>query len=345
MPSILTQPVPNTEAAKFIADKPVVSREVFNRLLPDLQARAFMVTGIEDANLVQALRDRIAELPQGADWDTVKKDIAEKVSPWIGNEEGQAEKRAELLLRTHGYQAYTVAAEAVAAEQRAAFPYAQYLTSGDDAVRDSHAALDGLVLPADSPFWDTHTPPWEWGCRCQKVFLSADDVKDIQGADAAKKPEEQRVLDAERLRAIETSGVLTRALPGDGGLPRQYNVTRVEREGAYSFNPSTLTMDAAQLSARYDPEVWAQFEQFARNAKIDDGRTVLDWLAAGSKGEPAAATAAKDARIVSSNNGNIVLEDLSRGAITPGTAAARLVRLGMSSARAAQLVRENSPTG
>ena len=276
MPSVLTKPVPHKEAAKFIADKPVVSRQVFDQLLPDIKARAFTITGIEDANVVQGVRDRIAEIPQGADWDQVKIEIADKISPWLDEE--RAAKRAEMLIRTHGFQSYAVANEAIGERQRAAFPYAQYVTMDDDAVRESHEALNGLVLPADSPFWDTHTGPWDWGCRCSKVYLTEDDVKDLQAADADKKPEEQRVLDAERLRELENSGMLTRALPGDGGLPRRYNVARVEREGAYTFNPSTLQMDAAQLSQRYDPEVWKGFENYASNAKLDDGRTVLDWL-------------------------------------------------------------------
>lgn len=281
MPQVLLKPVPHTEAAKFIADKPVMSRAVFDQLLPDLQARAFTIKGIEDANLVQNVRDRIAEIPQGADWDQVKIEIADKISPWLDEE--RAPKRAEMLIRTHGFQSYAVANEAIGERQRAAFPYAQYISMDDDNVRDSHAALDGLILPADSPFWETHTGPWDWGCRCSKVYLSADDVKDIEAADADKKPEERRVLDADRLREIENSGMLTRALPGDNGLPRRYNVARVEREGAYSFNPSTLQMDAAQLSQRYDPEVWQGFENFARDQKLDDGRSVLEWLAAGSR--------------------------------------------------------------
>lgn len=280
MPTVLTKPVPNTEAAKFIADKPVVSRQVFDQLLPDIQARAFTITGIEDANLVQSLRDRIAEIPQGADWDKVKTEIVDKVSPWIGD---GAEKRAELLLRSHGYQAYSAAQYQVMDRQRAAFPFWQYQTSEDDHVRDSHAALNGIVLPADSPFWATHFPPWDFGCRCQVIPLTAEDAQDMQATDAAKKPEERRVLDGLLQRELETNGTLTRALPGDNGLPRRYDVNRVEREGGYSFDPGSLKMDAAQLSQRYDAEVWKTFESYAKNARLDDGRSVMEWFAANSR--------------------------------------------------------------
>jgi SPP1 gp7 family putative phage head morphogenesis protein len=78
-----------------------------------------------------------------------------------------ADRRAELLLRTHGQQAYATTQYKMMDEQRDLFPFWQYLSMGDSHVRATHAALDGVVLPADSEFWTTHFPPWDWGCRCQ----------------------------------------------------------------------------------------------------------------------------------------------------------------------------------
>ena len=31
-----------------------------------------------------------------------------------------------------------------------------YITMGDGNVRESHESLDGTILPADDPFWETH---------------------------------------------------------------------------------------------------------------------------------------------------------------------------------------------
>jgi hypothetical protein len=280
MSDFLTTPVPNTEAADFIAAKPVVSRDVFNGLLPDLQARAFTVTGIEAANVLQSLRDRIADLPQGADWDAVKADVSGMISPYLDTEEaGRAESRAELLLRTHGFQAYDAASTAVMDRQQAAFPYWQYQTMEDDRVRDTHAALDQLVLPADSPFWDRQR---EWGCRCIKVPLSDDDVAQMQDEDANALPEEQRVLDGDRLHDIETSGRLTRALPGDNGMPREYNVTTTDGPGRW--NQTTLDIDIADMAKRYDPDTWATFTDWAKATDLGaDQGSVWDWLNGQSK--------------------------------------------------------------
>jgi len=45
----------------------------------------------------------------------------------------------------------------------------QYRTAGDDHVRPEHAALDGITLPFDDPFWDQYYPPNGWNCRCTVV--------------------------------------------------------------------------------------------------------------------------------------------------------------------------------
>lgn len=62
--NIQFEPVPFDEAAKIVADRPVVSREVFEQLLPEIRARAFLISGVEDMNVVQQVRDLIAEIPR-----------------------------------------------------------------------------------------------------------------------------------------------------------------------------------------------------------------------------------------------------------------------------------------
>lgn len=42
--------------------------------------------------------------------------------------------------------------------------YNTLVTGGEP--RQQHLAIDGLILPADHPFWDTWAPPNGWGCSC-----------------------------------------------------------------------------------------------------------------------------------------------------------------------------------
>lgn len=49
------------------------------------------------------------------------------------------------------------------------FPFWEYRTVGDDKVREEHAALNGLILPASDARWKQIYPPNGWGCRCYVV--------------------------------------------------------------------------------------------------------------------------------------------------------------------------------
>lgn len=45
----------------------------------------------------------------------------------------------------------------------------QYRTAADEKVRPEHAALHGVTLPIDDPFWRDYFPPNGWNCRCTVV--------------------------------------------------------------------------------------------------------------------------------------------------------------------------------
>lgn len=46
------------------------------------------------------------------------------------------------------------------------YPNLEYKTIGDKRVRDEHKDWNGLIRPVNDPFWQTHLPPNDWGCRC-----------------------------------------------------------------------------------------------------------------------------------------------------------------------------------
>lgn len=283
---ILRKPVPHKEAAALIRGKPVVSRQVFKELLPELKGRAFTIAGIEYAGVAQDIRDRLAELPEGALWDDVKKDVADDLVPYMVDPDTDKEmqdkqlqaafRKAELLLRIHGFQAYHAAAWQVMDRQRDVLPYWQYHSMEDARVRPSHAALDGLILPADSPFWRDHFPPWEWGCRCLVTPVSEEDAKRIQGEDEERNPEERRFMDGAALRKLEEEGALIR----NAGA---FNVTSGHAKGdpgAFYWDPATLRMPVKELQDRYDAATWSGFEKIAKATPLQKGqdKTVWDWL-------------------------------------------------------------------
>ncbi len=288
MAEFLFGPVPHEEAIKFIADKPVVSREVFNKLLPELKARAFTISGIEGANAMQSIRDKIAELPAGGDWDTIKQQIADDLANEglfdnpDADEESRAasaeaaERRAEILLRTHGFQAYSAARFNVMNRQKDALPFWKYQTVGDEHVRDEHAALDGVILPADSPFWNDHYPPWDWGCRCLVVPLDAEEVAEIREAEKDLDGDKRSLLEGELQRQLEVNGRIARGPTQvvDVRSPRDKGV-----EAPFVWQPGNLRVPIQKLRGQWDAPVFDSFEQWAKRQIVNErDQTVWNWL-------------------------------------------------------------------
>ncbi len=284
MPQLLFAPTPHDDAIAFINGKPAMARDVFDQLLPELKPLAFTIAGIQSADALQQIRDMVATLPAGQSWDVVKKQIAAAISPYVvdpaASAEDQAKQqyralaKAELLLRLHGGQCYAATSEAVLQRQKKAFPFSMYVTMGDGRVRPSHRALDGVVLPVDDPFWNDHTPPWAWGCRCLKIAMSKGDVADVKTQDAGKLPDQQRVLDDAQRQRLRTDFKITR----NGQDVDVRTDVDLGKENPYTFNPRNLRPDVAQLKARYDATTWAEFERFARATEYAPGKTVWDWL-------------------------------------------------------------------
>ena len=261
------QPAPHEEAAAIIAQKPILAKRVFDQMLPELRGRVFTITGIESANVMQAVRDEIAALPRGTTWTDAKANIVDALSPYLGGEGASA--RATLLLRTHGFQAFSAADWRLAHEDEDT-THLQYLATEDDRVRATHLALNGIVLPKDDPFWAEHYPPWEWNCRCRVRSMNPDLVDMEREQDKQRPPEDQLVLEGPMLRKLR-EGTIVRGT-------RSFDVTPPEGKDAYRFHPENLAIPLEELKARYDPEVWNEFRKNAQATDIGGGRKLWDYL-------------------------------------------------------------------
>ena len=238
---------PNEAAAAYIRGKAVADPKNFGNLPPQLKQRAFTVSGIEQMDTLRRIRDAIAKLPEGASWDEAKKEIAAEISPFVGVDDDSkrttaSKARAEFLLRTHGFQAYAVARHQQQMSVAQDFPYWKYETVGDSRVRPGHAALDGKVLRADDPWWKTHYPPWDWGCRCIVIAIDEDDAEEI-------------------------------------GITPQGQMPTPQRSDSFSFDASDASVDIDALAASRDDADLRLLFNSARSATVqrDDGSSCTMW--------------------------------------------------------------------
>lgn len=280
---------PHEEAARLVAQKTPVQKAVFRELLPELRARAFTVTGLKQLDEIARVQDVIADYARGqtatgeaVTWDTAKKKIVAEL-PFL--DEADASKRATVLLRTHGFQAYAAADYKQAMEDEDTTHF-EYIATEDDHVRASHLALNGLILPKEDPFWKDHFPPWEWGCRCQVESLSQRDVARERALDKKRNPEDRLVMEGAQLEELRHGRVIRgpQTLPSGrkfkGG---SFNVTapaKTEGEAAFQWHPENFRMDVGMLREKYQdqPELWQMFEVWARQTKWASTDTVWQWL-------------------------------------------------------------------
>lgn len=287
---ILT-PIPHKQATALIAGKPAVTRDVWDALHPDLQARAFTITGVECLDAIARVRELTAQLPSGGDYNELRSQIRSIISPWLVTSDDPEEarkqqlaanRRGEMLLRLHGWQAYAQTQYELAEAHKDVFPYRQYLSSEDSRVRPSHAALNKKILPSDHPFWANHTPPWEFNCRCDMVVMTEEEAKGIAAKETKVTPEDRKVLPPAQLREIERNNRIVK--PGGTGYldlrtPREKNAGK-----GYEFRPGDNALPLDQILERFTPAERATFKSWAATIKLVDGRTLAEyWAIKGAK--------------------------------------------------------------
>lgn len=94
------------------------------------------------------------------------------------------------------------------------FPFWEYKTVGDNAVREEHAKLDGLILPANDPIWQKLFPPNGWNCRCYVVARMASEVSEVDFAAMSKRAADYFASDQFSKAASQGFGV-NRAITGE----------------------------------------------------------------------------------------------------------------------------------
>lgn len=176
---------------------------------------AFTVANVAQAELVADVYEAVARaIEDGTDLDDFKDQIGDALEEsWGGEEPG----RLENIFRTNVMGAYNAGryAEATEPAVKAERPYWRMDGIGDDRQTDICEACDGVCLPADDPWWQTHYPPLHYQCRDHVSTLT----------------EEQA-----RSAGITASPPDIKAMPGFGAAPSS---------GGTDWEPSTEDMPPA----------------------------------------------------------------------------------------------------
>ncbi|MDR3053997.1 MAG: phage head morphogenesis protein [Zoogloeaceae bacterium] len=141
--------------------------------------RSFVVAGAMKADILADLLTAVDKsIAKGTGLEAFRKDFWKTVNEkgwhgWTGEGTKSGEAwRTKVIWETNLRTSYMAGrhAQLTDPDLLKIAPYWRYIHS--ESVlhpRPEHLAWDGLTLPHDHPFWQTHFPPNGWGCQCRVV--------------------------------------------------------------------------------------------------------------------------------------------------------------------------------
>lgn len=130
---------------------------------------------LADGQTLDQFRDLIKPRLLEAGW-WGKADMQDPATGEVREVQLGSPRRLQVIFETNMEVSYAAGHWAQIQETKADAPYLMYDAVGDAETRPEHAAWDGTVLAADDPWWQTHFPPNDWGCRCSVIQLSGDQL-------------------------------------------------------------------------------------------------------------------------------------------------------------------------
>ena len=128
-------------------------------LVSSLKHNIATFSAFKETSFKQQIEQALTKDGRVLPWNEFKKE-AEKLDTlynkrWLQTEYNQTVANA---LSAQKYEEYIA--------NKRVYPNLTYHAVHDERTRETHRAWDGLTLPVEHSFWQTHLPPNDWGCRC-----------------------------------------------------------------------------------------------------------------------------------------------------------------------------------
>lgn len=168
------------DAISFFRGKVNRQSASFGELEAEAHARSFSVAGAMSDALLNDFRKNIDQALRGkvtlAELQKEFPDLAKRHG-WEYN--GKPGWRAMIIYQTNLSTAYAAGQyrQLTTPEALDIYPYWRYRHHACQHPRPQHLAWDGLILPAEDPFWATHFPPNGWHCHCTVEPVSRRDLQ------------------------------------------------------------------------------------------------------------------------------------------------------------------------
>jgi hypothetical protein len=189
---------PFAEQLAFFRKKINVPSERWDDIWQQAHDRAFMVAGAQKADLLDDLRKAVdGAIAEGKSIGWFRKNFDAIVAKhgwtgWTGEgSKGGRDWRTRIIYQTNMSTSYSAGRWAQLSDPDLIKmrPYKRYVhADGVQHPRPLHQSWNGITLPHDDPFWDTHFAPNGWRCHCRITAASEQDYQVAKGTDKASRP-------------------------------------------------------------------------------------------------------------------------------------------------------------
>jgi SPP1 gp7 family putative phage head morphogenesis protein len=260
---------PFKDAVEYLKDKTAVGSDVYTDLLHEMHDKAFMIAGVTRAQIASQVQDSLVEaMEKGLPFEQWKKDVGQKIGwdwlPPLSTGEQNTGWRARTIYQTNMRTAYAAGRYQQMERIKKTHPYWRYRHGDSRVPRPEHQAWDGVVLPADDQWWDTHYPPNGWGCTCYVEPVSnaeyEEELKRL-GKDEPDRPKYENAAPS----VVQYGGRET-IVPKGIGNGWAYSPGKADNQG--------LLRSLAQRHPKLAAQAWADIGQ---KAVWQEGQAYREW--------------------------------------------------------------------
>ncbi len=179
--------LPFAEQIRFFRDKLNLPTAAWTDIFNEAHDHAFVIAGALRDALISDLRGAVDEvIAEGVTITTFRRRFDGVVKRHGWSYKGGRNWRTNVIYDTNLRQSHNAGRFNQQKEAAATRPYWRYRhNDGVSNPRPEHQAWDGIILPHDAPWWDTHYPSNGWGCQCYVESLSPRDAQRLGGVGEA----------------------------------------------------------------------------------------------------------------------------------------------------------------
>lgn len=168
------------EAVRAFLARTPVDPETWRHLTQAERERAFMIAHVTQADVLNDAMAAITRaMDEGSNFEDFKREIGPALEDAWQGDVANPSARLETIFRTNTATAYGQGHYRQMQDPavKRARPYWKYVAIEDQRTSKWCGPLDGVIRPADDPWWRHHFPPLHFNCRSTVVNLTEEEAQ------------------------------------------------------------------------------------------------------------------------------------------------------------------------